>query len=914
MTADGLRAGTPATPRSSGVGTDGRRTMRYIASALLCVLAAGCALRRPATPPPATLPAPATRPADAAAGLSLDEIAPALPLVPATQSTARAPLEALHLYARACAARFAGDRAAEIALLQKALELDPWSFWLNYSMGLARMGQGAPDAGALEALQRAVQIRPDHLDAQLQLGRLYLVRGDMSAAIRHLRQATLSPDYRLRPETAALVDALLARALQQKGYTRAALDQYEILAARLASRLNYRGRPELWYFQNHADSIFASMADLNQQLGRYEEALRCWGEAIARSPANFSHHAKLVRLLLKMERAEAAWRLALELLVDCRGSPESVELLREVVRSAPRHEAQILSELRRLRQSRPTDRALLFAIADVMCAGGHHQQAIAVLSEALGSSAWEPLVVWKLFDVYEAQRDGPAAAGLLMAALQCRPDTAGDLQPLWLRLLRGPKGFRMRLEELARMHYPAARAPARCYWLARTAAYSGRRALARQYLQQALSHDPAFAPACLEAAIDCLQRTDWSDQEKAAAVEQLAASAERSGRQALAHRLRGLLLTEQRKYGEAAEAFARAAAAGDQSPQVRYLQGLALLAGGRSSEAQAVLWKCVAESPAYSPAAEVLFRHYLQQRTTEGLQQAERVVQTTVAGDPFGVSARLLQLQLLAIRGQLGEARALSERLFRDNPEDPEVVGVLVELHRGRDSDLIARLEDQRSMHPENRVVVRHLAARYHAASRMDDVRRVLDALGAAAGDDADALFELADMYHEAGMKDAAEKTLLRALRLDAGHPGANNYLGYMWAEEGRNLAEAERMIRAALEADPDNRAYRDSLGWVLYRRGDFERAWIHLQAAAACARPDAVVLDHLGDVLYRLKRTDEALRTWEQALVRAEEQTVQREEIVRLRVRLRDKIEQCRKGLAVEVAPATQPAMQTTD
>ena len=67
---------------------------------------------------------------------------------------------------------------------------------------------------------------------------------------------------------------------------------------------------------------------------------------------------------------------------------------------------------------------------------------------------------------------------------------------------------------------------------------------------------------------------------------------------------------------------------------------------------------------------------------------------------------------------------------------------------------------------------------------------------------------------------------------------------------EDKHLERALRMIRQAVDAEPKNMAYRDSLGWALYRLGTFPEAVTELQAAAAVEKPDGVVLDHLGDAL----------------------------------------------------------------
>lgn len=96
----------------------------------------------------------------------------------------------------------------------------------------------------------------------------------------------------------------------------------------------------------------------------------------------------------------------------------------------------------------------------------------------------------------------------------------------------------------------------------------------------------------------------------------------------------------------------------------------------------------------------------------------------------------------------------------------------------------------------------------------------------------------------------------------------ALNALGYMWADRNENLDEAETLIRRALELDPDNGAIIDSLGWVLYRKGDYENA-LHelLRAATRIDYPDSVVYSHIGDTYHALKRDPEALLYWQKAL-----------------------------------------------
>ena len=105
--------------------------------------------------------------------------------------------------------------------------------------------------------------------------------------------------------------------------------------------------------------------------------------------------------------------------------------------------------------------------------------------------------------------------------------------------------------------------------------------------------------------------------------------------------------------------------------------------------------------------------------------------------------------------------------------------------------------------------------------------------------------------------------------------PGLNNDLGYLYAEQGKNLEKAESMIRKAVQEEPDKPAYLDSLGWVLFKRGKLKEALEPLQKAVelqkaeekkGAAPPDATIREHLGDVLLQLQEAEKARQIWLEA------------------------------------------------
>ncbi len=120
----------------------------------------------------------------------------------------------------------------------------------------------------------------------------------------------------------------------------------------------------------------------------------------------------------------------------------------------------------------------------------------------------------------------------------------------------------------------------------------------------------------------------------------------------------------------------------------------------------------------------------------------------------------------------------------------------------------------------------------------------------------------------EAGLYDKAAELFHKAIAMDPANAAEPyNYLGYMWAEQNSHLDEAEDAIKRALQLDPDNGAYLDSMAWVQYRQGKYDQALENLKRAIEnLPREDAVVFEHLGDVYSKLNRVSQALESWQKA------------------------------------------------
>lgn len=122
--------------------------------------------------------------------------------------------------------------------------------------------------------------------------------------------------------------------------------------------------------------------------------------------------------------------------------------------------------------------------------------------------------------------------------------------------------------------------------------------------------------------------------------------------------------------------------------------------------------------------------------------------------------------------------------------------------------------------------------------------------------------------YERNGDYATAEQYFRKCLELAPDFSEAQNYLGYMWAERGTNLEEAHELLKKAVQTEPKNSAFLDSLAWVLFKlKRPAEALEVMLKAVDLLEEPDATVYDHLGDIQAALNQPDKAREAWEKAL-----------------------------------------------
>jgi tetratricopeptide (TPR) repeat protein len=220
----------------------------------------------------------------------------------------------------------------------------------------------------------------------------------------------------------------------------------------------------------------------------------------------------------------------------------------------------------------------------------------------------------------------------------------------------------------------------------------------------------------------------------------------------------------------------------------------------------------------------------------------------------------------------------------------------------------LAALEEAVKLKPERTGPLRiTLAQLYLRADRLDKALEQVDlALKEQPDKAADLYYFKSSVYASKKQQDKAELALQDALKADPDHAPSNNDLGYLWAEAGKNMVDAEKMCLKAVAAEPEKGEYLDSLAWVYYKFGRFDEALRRLEEART--KPggdDPVILEHLGDTLWRLKQNDRAADFWRAALRLAEQKKNQdRPDVVKLKESVNAKL----KAVGENAAPVLSP------
>ncbi len=235
------------------------------------------------------------------------------------------------------------------------------------------------------------------------------------------------------------------------------------------------------------------------------------------------------------------------------------------------------------------------------------------------------------------------------------------------------------------------------------------------------------------------------------------------------------------------------------------------------------------------------------------------------------------QLLAAGILEDMGRLDAADRVLAGIDPASP--VGWTAQLRRASNLDQLDRFDDAAHAletlaaahpdRPESLITLGDILRRHQkwteAAAAYD---RAIAKLGKPSSRDWTIYYSRGIALHESNQWPRAESDFLTALDLQPEQPDVLNYLGYTWIEKGENFERARSMIESAAKARPTDGFIVDSLGWLYFRSGQYDKAVAQLEHAVELVPDDATITDHLGNALWAVGRTQEARYQWRQALI----------------------------------------------
>lgn len=159
------------------------------------------------------------------------------------------------------------------------------------------------------------------------------------------------------------------------------------------------------------------------------------------------------------------------------------------------------------------------------------------------------------------------------------------------------------------------------------------------------------------------------------------------------------------------------------------------------------------------------------------------------------------------------------------------------------------------------------LGIAYSRLNRNEDAVRILERARTLDPKDLNTISQLALVYD--GMKMYAESDSLyeEGLRLDPDNDLMLNNYAYSLSERGIQLQRALEMSKRATDQQPQNQAYLDTHGWVMFKLGNYAEAERWIKKAIDLGNANAVLYEHLGDVYDHMNDPERALEQWRIAL-----------------------------------------------
>jgi tetratricopeptide (TPR) repeat protein len=145
---------------------------------------------------------------------------------------------------------------------------------------------------------------------------------------------------------------------------------------------------------------------------------------------------------------------------------------------------------------------------------------------------------------------------------------------------------------------------------------------------------------------------------------------------------------------------------------------------------------------------------------------------------------------------------------------------------------------------------------------------------------------QIGDLYHQLGKKTEAYKYYDKSLEYNENNILVLNNYAYFLSLEKKELDKAERMSGKCVKAQPGNSTYIDTYAWVFFQKGSYSLAKFYIESAISNSeKQSSDILEHYGDILFKIGNIDKALQQWKKALEQKKEETEEDTEILKKKI-----------------------------
>ncbi len=250
--------------------------------------------------------------------------------------------------------------------------------------------------------------------------------------------------------------------------------------------------------------------------------------------------------------------------------------------------------------------------------------------------------------------------------------------------------------------------------------------------------------------------------------------------------------------------------------------------------------------------------------------EASEVLAPLAHHDPVDADVRFY-LALLEYEGRKNSQAALAHlaQIPPDSPHHQRAMSFQAQIliSQKQFDQALAILREAREAYPAEPEFAEVQAWAFAASERNAEAEQVLVHALTIWPDNADLLYRLGLIQEDQGRTSEALLSMERVIVLDPDKADALNFIGYVLAEQGRDLQRALVLIRKALELEPDNGYIVDSLAWVLFKLGEYDKSMVQIRKAVSLEKNDSAIWEHYGDIARALGMHMEARKGYSKAL-----------------------------------------------